>query len=75
MLHWVILWVSFLKMQFQKTDAIETDRGLGYKKDLFLPVFLNKLNSDLKLIFLRDNTQVYRHTSAITLLLSQPCLL
>lgn len=33
------------------SDAIETDRGLGCERDLFLPEFQNKQNSDLKQIF------------------------
>lgn len=33
-----------------KLDAIETDRGLESERDLFLPEFQNKQNSDLKQI-------------------------
>lgn len=34
-------------------DAFETDRGLVSERDLFLPEFQNKQNSDLKQIFWR----------------------
>lgn len=34
-----------------KWDAIETDRSFSYKWGIFMPGFINKLNSKLKQIY------------------------